>query len=64
MRDSKSAAPFPYEYIYQTSPTVNLTVDAYLEAEEFHAKCDFSPLVIAEPEDETVLMFFVLMGIA
>ena len=41
-----------------------LTVDAYLDAEEFYAKCDFSPLVIPEPEDETVLMYFDLMGIA
>ena len=41
-----------------------LTVDAYLDAEEFYAKCDFKPLVIPEPEDETVLMFFDLMGIA
>ena len=41
-----------------------LTVDAYLDAEEFYSKCDFNPLVIPEPEDETILMFFDLMGIA
>lgn len=40
-----------------------LTVDAYLEAEDFYAKCKFKPLVVPEPEDETVLMFFDLMSI-
>lgn len=39
-----------------------LTVDAYMDAKEFYAKCDFKPLVIPEQEDETVLMFFDLMG--
>lgn len=39
-----------------------LTVDAYLDAENFYAKCNFSPLVIPEPNDETVLMFFDLMS--
>ena len=41
-----------------------LTVDAYLDAEESYAKCDFNPLVIPEPQDETVLMYFDLMGIS
>lgn len=41
-----------------------LTVDAYLDAREFYSKCDFAPLVIPEPEDETVLMFFDLLGLA
>lgn len=41
-----------------------LTVDAYMDAKEFYAKCDFKPLVIPEQEDETVLMFFDLMGMA
>ena len=41
-----------------------LTVDAYLDAEGFYAKSKFQPLVIPEPEDETVLMFFDLKGIA
>ena len=40
-----------------------LTVDAYLDAEDFYSKCDFRPLVIPEPEDETVLMFFDIKGI-
>jgi len=40
-----------------------LTVDAYLDAEDFYSKCEFRPLVIPEPEDETVLMFFDLKGI-
>lgn len=39
-----------------------LTVDAYLDAEIFYSKCIFSPLVIPEPDDETVLMFFDLMS--
>ena len=39
-----------------------LTVDAYLDAENFYSKCNFSPLVIPEPDDETVLMFFDLMS--
>ena len=39
-----------------------LTVDAYLDAENFYTKCNFSPLVIPEPGDETVLMFFDLMS--
>ena len=40
-----------------------LTVDAYRDSEEFDAKCDFNPLVVPDPEDETILMFFDLMGI-
>ncbi len=40
-----------------------LTVDAYLDAEDFYTKCDFKPLVIPDPEDETVLMFFDLKGV-
>ena len=40
-----------------------LTVDAYLDAEDFYSKCEFRPLVIPEPADETVLMFFDLKGI-
>lgn len=40
-----------------------LTVDAYLDAESFYSKCNFRPLVIPEPEDETVLMFFDLMSL-
>ena len=38
------------------------TGDAYLDAENFYSKCIFSPLVIPEPDDETVLMFFDLMS--
>ncbi len=48
-RDSKAGCRF-------------LTVDAYLDAEEFYSKCDFNPLVVPDPEDETVLMFFDLKG--
>lgn len=40
-----------------------LTVDAYLDAEEFYAKSKFKPLIIPETEDETVLMYFDLMEI-
>lgn len=40
-----------------------LTVDAYLDAEDFYAKYEFRPLTIPEPDDETVLMFFDLKGI-
>ena len=40
-----------------------LTVDAYLDAEEFYSKCDFRPLVIPNPEEETILMYFDLKGI-
>ncbi len=40
-----------------------LTVDAYLDAEDFYTKCDFKPLVIPDPGDETVLMFFDLKGV-
>ena len=40
-----------------------LTVDAYLDAEDFYTKCEFMPLVIPEPKDETILMFFDLKGI-
>lgn len=41
-----------------------LTVDAYLDAEDFYAKCKFKPLVVPRPDDETVLMYFDLMEIA
>lgn len=40
-----------------------LTVDAYLDAEDFYTKCEFRPLTIPEADDETVLMFFDLKGI-
>ena len=40
-----------------------LTVDACLDAESFYSKCNFSPLVIPEPDGETVLMFFDLMSL-
>lgn len=40
-----------------------LTVDAYLDAEDFYTKCKFLPLLKPEPKDETVLMFFDLMSI-
>ena len=55
-------------FAFQAKPIKETPVlydeDAYLDAEEFYAKCDFNPLVIPDPEDETVLMFFDLMGIA
>ena len=41
-----------------------ITVDALREAEGFYAKNFFKPLVKPAPEDETVLMFFDLKGIA
>ena len=41
-----------------------LTVDAYLDAEEFYSKCEFKPLVTPEDEDETILMYFDLKEIA
>lgn len=40
-----------------------LTVDAYPDAEHFYSKCNFNPLVIPEPDDETILMFFDLMSL-
>ena len=41
-----------------------ITVDALRGAEEFYRKNYFQRLVDPEPEDETVLMFFDLKGIA
>ena len=40
-----------------------ITVDALREAEGFYGKNYFKPLVNPAPEDETVLMYFDLMGI-
>lgn len=40
-----------------------LTVDAYLDAENFYAKCNFARLIAPEPDDETVLMYFDLKSI-
>ena len=40
-----------------------LTVDAYLDAEDFYTKCKFARLVVPEPGDETVLMYFDLKSI-
>ena len=40
-----------------------ITVDALRTAEEFYGKCRFKPLVEAKPEDETILMFYDMLGI-
>ena len=40
-----------------------LTVDAYLDAEDFYTKCEFRPLTIPKADDETVLMFYDRKGI-
>ena len=39
-----------------------LTVDAYPDASPFYSRCNFRPLVIPDPDDETVLMYFDLMS--
>lgn len=40
-----------------------LTVDAYIDAKEFYFKSNFKPLVLPEPGDETILMYFDLMSL-
>ena len=51
---------------YYTDPRAGcrfITVDALRTAEDFYGKCRFKPLVEAKPEDETILMFYDMMGI-
>ena len=40
-----------------------ITVDALRSAEDFYGKCRFRTLAEAKPDDETVLMYYDMMGI-
>lgn len=63
LRETNNTTPnaslFETEHLAKTY----VVEDAYLDAEEFYSKCDFRPLVIPNPEEETILMYFDLKGI-